>query len=162
MKLLHLVLVLFAPLIATPTAQINLTGTWKATFNGPIGERPKPFGDVVFRLRMADGHVTGTAIMGSWPGEAPLTDIKLDGEQFSATAIGTKGWSSGSAAMADQPRINHCCPKMIFAGTIEGSQINLTMVWTSTEAAPEEALTENKIPLLATKISDDPNATVPE
>src|SRR4051812_29099387 len=64
-------------LMASPTAQINPTGTWKATFTGPIGDRPKPFGSVVFRLRVTDGHVTGTALMGNWPGEAPLTDVKF-------------------------------------------------------------------------------------
>jgi hypothetical protein len=159
MRLRHFALVFLATLIVTPTAQTNPTGTWKATFTGPIGDRPKPFGTVIFRFRVTDNHVTGTAIMGSWPGETPLTDAKFNGEHFSVTAIGTMGWSTH---MPGEARVDHCCPKMLFDGTIHGDDMSLTMVWTSTEAPSDEALKKTKIPLVARKVSDDPNATIPE
>jgi hypothetical protein len=154
MRLLRFTLVLFAVLIVAPSAQTNATGTWKAEFTGPVGDRPKPFGTVIFRLRVSDNHVSGTAVMGNWPGEAPLTETEFDGEHFSFTAIGSRGWSSSGVA--------HCCPKMLFDGTIHDDDMVLTMVWSSTESSPDEAFSGKKIPLRARKVSDDPSATIPE
>ena len=158
MRVLYVALVFLASLITGPTVQTNPIGTWRARFTGPIGERPKPFAEVIFRLRVTDSQITGTAIMGTWPGEAPLTYLKFDGDHFSATAIGTRGWST---RWGNQPPEDHCCPKALFDGTISGDDMSLTMALTSTEASLDEVANEKKLPLVAKRISDDPDATIP-
>jgi hypothetical protein len=98
------------------TVQTVPTGTWKAVFVGPLGQRPKMFNEVVFDLQANGNNLTGTALMGSWPGLAPISDGVIDGDHFSFTAVGKLRSSSGY-------------PKMGFDGRIHGDEMTLIMTW---------------------------------
>jgi hypothetical protein len=91
-------------------------GTWQAKFTGPIGPRPKMFSTVDLTLKVESGHITGTALAGKWPGEAPVSDGVIDGNHVTFTAIGRLGSTSG-------------LPRMDFDGTIQGGTMTLTMTW---------------------------------
>jgi hypothetical protein len=94
----------------------DVAGKWKAAFLGPKEKCPKTFCEVVLNFKVDGDKVTGVAQMGNWPGDAPISDGKIDGDRISFTTIG-KLWSSSGF------------PKMKFAGTLNGGEMRLTMSW---------------------------------
>ena len=90
---------------------------------------------VIFEFHRTAAGLVGTADAGidgapdTWPGILQVSDIKTDGDKFSFVGIGSKGWSTGQGGV----RTDHCCPRLAFAGTINGDSMTLTMTWTSTE-----------------------------
>jgi hypothetical protein len=130
MKFLRLaVLVLVASPFAL-SAQADAVGDWEAVFVGPMGPRPKMFDRVTFSILAISSGYTGTARAGHWPGDLTVSDVKLEGNRLTFTATGKMGWST---AHSGGPMVYHCCPKLVFVGTIEGNEITLTMTWQSTE-----------------------------
>jgi hypothetical protein len=113
MKLLRLALILMAT-VALYASDTDVTGTWKAVFVGPMGERPKMFTKVMLDLKVDGNKLTGMAHIKGWPGDAEITDGKIDGDRFSFTTIGTLSSSSGY-------------PKMRYVGTLTGKEMKLTM-----------------------------------
>jgi len=68
-----------------------------------------------FEFRAADKTLTGTANVGhGWPGMAPISDGRIEGDRISFTVQGRQGSSTGY-------------PKMRFTGTVRGDVIKLTM-----------------------------------
>jgi hypothetical protein len=92
----------------------DLEGVWKTRWVGRIGERPKMIGSMRIEFKVDANGMTGVAHMGGWPGECPITDVKLEGGRISFTATGLVPSSSG-------------IPVMRFEGEIHGSQLKLTM-----------------------------------
>ncbi len=119
----------------TLDARADIVGRWRAEFVGPIGPRPKMVSAITFEIRRTAAGLAGTADAGidgvpdTWPGILQVSDIKIDGDKFSFVGVGSKGWSTGQGGV----RTDHCCPRLAFAGTIDGDDMTLTMTWTSTE-----------------------------
>lgn len=120
MKLIRLTLLFVALLTTVGSAQsapvAPVAGAWKAVFVGPKADQPKMFNAVLFDFSVNGRTLTGTALMGNWPGLAPLTDGTIDGNRFHCVAIGKLGSSSGY-------------PKMTFDGTVDAGTMTLTMTW---------------------------------
>ena len=95
MKLTSMAIFLLAT--ALPASGADLTGTWKLGYAGPKGSGPKTVGSIVLELKTAADAVTGTAHIGAWPGDAPIADVKVDGDGITFTATGRLGSTTGIA-----------------------------------------------------------------
>ena len=104
----------------------DIAGTWKAVFVGPIETRPKMVSTIVFDLNTDGTVLTGMAHAGSWPGDAAISDGRIDGDRISFTVVGTSPWKAkGPFGEASG------YPKLKFSGTIVGDKMKLTLVWDS-------------------------------
>jgi hypothetical protein len=87
MKWMRFVLVLSAAASLNATAN-DFTGTWKAVFSGPIGNRPKIVSEIVFNFDVDRNTVTGNAHMSASPGDAEISNGKIDGDRITFTVVG--------------------------------------------------------------------------
>jgi len=71
-------LCLFA-VFAFVAAAADITGTWKATFEGPNGPR-----ETTFNFKADGSKLTGT-VVGGRGGESPIENGKIDGDNVSFT-----------------------------------------------------------------------------
>lgn len=134
MRILRTALLVVLSLPALLIGQTNPVGTWKAVFVGPVGPRPQMVDHVIFTIEAHGNGFTGTAkTEPEWPGVLTVSDLKVAGDKLGFIGTGKDGWTSNGQY--------HCCPRLVFAGTIKGDEMALTMTWTSTERP------------------DDPNAT---
>jgi hypothetical protein len=124
MKLVRLTLLLAAMALSALAADIN--GTWKVVFTGPMEHRPKMVSEMIFDLNAAGSKLTGDARMGNWPGDARLSEGKIEGDRFSFTVIGTSPWRAKGPAVEASG-----LPKLTFTGTVQGKEMQLTLVWDS-------------------------------
>lgn len=116
---------LTAMLVFTASAA-DLNGTWKAVFLGDPGTWPKMVSFMTFDLKTDGNELTGIAHMSSWPGNAPVSEGKLEGDRITFTAVGNSPWrSSGPQGSASG------FPKLIFTGTVHGDAIEFSVVWDS-------------------------------
>jgi hypothetical protein len=130
------------------SAQANAVGSWKAVFVGPMGPRPKMVKAVTFSIKAsADGFTLTARTEPGWPGELDVSDVKLEGDRLSFTGTGKTGWTESG-----QP---HCCPKLMFVGTIKGDEMKLKMTWTSTEGTGRSA---QELPMEAKKLPEVPTS----
>jgi hypothetical protein len=144
MPTLRLAVVAVLALSAAPAAQTTVVGTWHAQFVGPIGPRPKMVDAVTFRFQSGPTGLTGTAkAEPEWPGDLDVSAITVDGDHLTFTGTGKVGSSSNGQY--------HCCPRLVFDGTIKGNQMALTMTWTST--AFPNAPAAPAVPMEATRVS---------
>jgi hypothetical protein len=147
---LRLAVVALLAMPAVLAAQASAVGNWRAVFVGPIGPRPNMVGSVLFSVTAGPNGLTGTAkTMPEWPGDLDVTGITLDGNHLTFIGTGRDGWSVN--------RQYHCCPRLVFDGTIKGDQMTLTMTWTSTEAPNDP--TAAVLPMEATRL---PTGASPE
>ena len=112
MKLTSMAIFLLAT--ALPASGADLTGTWKLGYAEPKGSGPKTVGSIVLELKAAADAVTGTAHIGAWPGDAPIADVKVDGDRITFTATGRLGSTTG-------------IPTCQFVATVHGAEMTLTM-----------------------------------
>jgi len=105
----------------------DFNGTWKALFIGPEGERPKMVSEMVFNFKVHGSKVTGMAHMAAWPGEAEISDGKIDGDRITFTVIGKRPWMAGSGGVVTTSGY----PKLVFAGTLKGGEVDLKLYWAS-------------------------------
>ena len=119
-------LTLLAASFALTVSAADVTGNWKAVFLGPRENLPKTVGEIVLDLVADRNTVTGTAHAGSWPGDTPISDGRIDGDRISFTVLGTGAWKSGvpEGSASGYPRLK-------FTGTIDGKQMTLTLTWDS-------------------------------
>lgn len=112
--------------LALCASAADVTGSWKAVFIGPMGNRPKMVSKIVFDLKADGKTLTGMARAGYWPGDAPIEDGKIDGDRFSFTVIGKSPWQSGGpqGTASGYPRLK-------FTGTISGNEMKLSLIWDS-------------------------------
>jgi hypothetical protein len=100
--------------ISTGATTKDLEGEWKAHWTGRIGDRPKMIGKMRFDFRTEGNGLTGIAHMSGWPGDCPITEVKIDSGRISFTATGRVPSSTG-------------IPVMRFEGEIHGKELKLTM-----------------------------------
>ena len=104
----------------------DLSGDWKAVFTGPPSEWPKTVSEMTFHLAMEGERLTGTAHMGSFPGDGPVTDGWIDGDRFGFTVVTpNRWWNSGP------PRAASGFPKLVFSGAIEEGQMKIRVAMDS-------------------------------
>jgi hypothetical protein len=116
MKWLYCALLILA-VLPVRGSNDELSGTWIAVFTSPMGDRPKMFDEVVLRLKADGGKLAGAAHMSYWPGDASLTEGRIDRNTITFTFVG-KLWSSSGY------------PVIRFTGTIQSStEMKLTMDW---------------------------------
>lgn len=147
MKLILLALA-YLTLYSCSAAAAEIDGTWKATFTCPIGQQPKTVSEMLFDLHVNGNKITGTAHIGSWPGDAEISDGSLDGEYITFTVIGHKPWTRGWNGV-----LTSGYPKMIFTGTVSADQITITLNWDSilTTGGEEKG---HVYPMKAMKVSE--------
>jgi hypothetical protein len=93
----------------------DIDGNWTVEYVD--GLAMKTIGGAEFEFDASGPHLTGTANIGvGWPGKAPISSGKIDGEHISFTVLGKQASSDG-------------LPKMDFAGTIHANKIKLTMTF---------------------------------
>jgi hypothetical protein len=130
MNPLRLACLALAAITTTPLAQSAPAGAWKAVFSGPTASRPKVPSYFELDIRRTDAGVTGTVRADKWPYDGVISDARIDGQHVTFTSVMERGsWRTGSGGML----VDHCCPKLIFSGTIEGDKMTLTLTWSSTE-----------------------------
>jgi len=105
------VLLTAAAFAASPA---DIAGTWKVRSTWPNGPGLKTVGDIVLDLKVDGGMVTGMAHIGSWPGDAPIAEGKLEGNRLTFNATGHLSSSTGIPTC-------HC------EVTIESGEMLLTM-----------------------------------
>jgi hypothetical protein len=86
MKPLLLLALLLAATLTLSAA--DATGIWKVTYAGSPEYAPKTVGSMILDLKVNGNVVTGTATIGAWPGEAPISDGKVEGDRITFTATG--------------------------------------------------------------------------
>jgi hypothetical protein len=147
MNRIRFALVLFAVAFLNAAAN-DVTGTWKAVFTGPIGEQPKMVSEMVFNFKVEGSKLTGTAHMAAWPGDAEITDGKIDGDRIMFTVIGKKPWTAGSGGVTTSGY-----PKLVFDGSLKGGEIDLKLNWGSVLTTGEER-SGRELDMRAKKASD--------
>jgi hypothetical protein len=121
MKLILLLILLASMALAGSPA--NITGTWKLQFAGPRERGPKTVGSIILDLSVDGDNVTGLAHIGSWPGEAPIADGKIDGDRITFTATGHLDSTTG-------------IPTCKFEVTVHGAEMRLTMTAVKNPGGP--------------------------
>ena len=92
----------------------DIGGHWTVRY--VRGVESKTIGSAEFEFKRDGEELTGTANVGNgYPGKAPISNGKIEGDRISFTVYGKLPSSSGF-------------PKMNFVGTIHGDDIRLTMV----------------------------------
>jgi hypothetical protein len=115
--------VLLATLVLSASAN-DISGTWKAWFVGPIGDRPKMVSEMIFDLTVDGDKVTGMAHMANWPGDAPISEGKINGDRVSFTVVGKQPWrSSGPTGESSG------YPKLDFVVKLNVKEAELTVTW---------------------------------
>jgi hypothetical protein len=84
-----------AILTAGSPAATDLSGSWKVVYTGPPRTGPKTVGSMIFDFKIDGNVVTGTAHIGSWPGDAPIADGKIEGDRITFTATGHLSSTTG-------------------------------------------------------------------
>jgi hypothetical protein len=118
MKLAKSVLVIFAS-IAFGASADEITGNWKTIMvdAGP-GGRPKVAYAPSFELKVDGNKLTGFAYLTQWPGSAPISDGKVDGNRITFTLVHEMSYSTRGGTFY---------PKFRCEGTVHGGEMKLTM-----------------------------------
>jgi hypothetical protein len=101
------------PVTAGATAS-DLQGVWRTRWTGAISKRPKMIGYMLIDFKVDGNGLTGVVHTGVWPGDCPITNLKIDHGQISFTATGRIPSSSG-------------IPILRFEGEIHEDGLTLTM-----------------------------------
>lgn len=108
-RLLLLIPLLVLALIAAPA---GVNSKWKVNYKGDIKTAPKTVKSILLDLNIEGDTVTGTVNIGNWPGEAPIADGKIEGDQITFTATGHLNSTTG-------------IPTCAFVVTLQGDQMDL-------------------------------------
>ena len=92
----------------------DVAGLWKVRFSGPPRRAPKTVGSMILDLTVDGDQVAGTVRIGTWPGEAPIADGKIEGERITFTATGYLSSTTG-------------IPTCQFVATVHGDEMTVTM-----------------------------------
>ena len=85
MKTVCIMVLVAGTLAAAPS---DFAGTWKVRYAGAPNTGPKTIGSMIFDFQIDGRRVSGLARIGPWPGDAPIADGRVDGDQISFTATG--------------------------------------------------------------------------
>ena len=120
MKLTWVAVLLAATAFAASAA--DNAGTWKLQSTWPEGPGLKTVGSINLDLKVDGDTVTGIAHIGSWPGDAPIAEGKVDGDRITFEATGHLNSTSG-------------IPTCHFEATRVGDEMVLTMTMTQNPSA---------------------------
>mgnify|MGYP006951167437 CR=1 FL=1 len=112
----------FAAAVLTAHAA-DLTGIWKAEFREDV--QFKTFSHIKLDLKAEGSRLTGMAHIGSWPGDAPISNGKIEGDRISFTVVGDSPWWSSSAAGDSRSAY----PRFDFTGVVRGDKIEIKVVF---------------------------------
>ena len=132
--------------LATSAFASDINGTWKVWFTGPKGSRPKMVSEMTFDLKAEGDKVTGMAHMAKWPGDAPISEGRIDGDRVAFTVIGKKPWEAG-------PPLSSGYPKLVFTGTLKGDETEITLRWGSVMISGEGSESESTLEMEGRKVS---------
>ena len=116
------VLFLFAA-IAFGASAADIAGTWKVVFVSP---EPKAFSEVILHLTADGERLGGNAHLGRL-GEATVVGGKVAGDRISFTIYPNGHWRNQNASGEEAGGV----AKLIFNGTVQGSEIKFTLIWDS-------------------------------
>ncbi len=103
---------------------IDPSGKWKVSFSGPKSvDGPKTVGSILLDLKVDGNTVIGVVTIGAWPGEAPITNGKLEGNRITFTATGNRTSTTG-------------IPTCKFDVTVQGDEMSLTMTVIANAGGP--------------------------
>jgi hypothetical protein len=106
-------LLVFVLATASVADSTSVSGHWTVKYVSGVAW--KTIGGAEFDFEADGDTLTGTANVGAgYPGKAPISNGKIEGDRISFTVSGRQWSSSGF-------------PKMNFVGTINGDNIRLTM-----------------------------------
>jgi len=89
--------------------------------------------EMMFTFQVEGNKLTGDAHMANWPGDAPISDGKIDGDRISFTVIGKLPWTATSGGVTTSGY-----PKLVFSGTVNGKEMKIILNWGSILTSGEE------------------------
>jgi hypothetical protein len=113
-----------AAAISAPSNDID--GVWKAVFTGDLGERPKMVSEIVFALDSSGNALSGVVHAAYWPGDAAVSDGKVDGDRITFTMIGQLPFNANGVTGY---------PKLCFTGVRSGDEMKIDLLWTEARNA---------------------------
>src|ERR1044072_4890079 len=112
MRVIWVTLLLTASALATSAN--DFAGTRKLRSRWPEGPGLKTVGSITLDLKVDGDTVTGMAHIGSWPGDAPIAEGRVEGNRVTFEATGYLSSSTG-------------IPTCRFEATRTGDEMALTM-----------------------------------
>jgi hypothetical protein len=108
----------------------NIAGNWNARFTGGVGYTTVADADLQFKV---DGeNLTGVVRVGNgFPGKAPISEGKINGDHISFTAIG-KNTAMGAIIT------------MKFTGIVHGDELDLAMTMSGDDGSESPGETDFK------------------
>ena len=125
---------------SAPSDDIN--GVWRAVFTGDLGERPKMVSEIVFALDSSGNALTGMVHAAAWPGDAVVSDGKVDGDRITFTMTGHVPFNANGV-------IGY--PKLCFTGLRNGGEMKIDLLWTEARSACTDGKSR---PMAAKKVAD--------
>ncbi|HEY2842074.1 MAG TPA: hypothetical protein VGJ09_00430 [Bryobacteraceae bacterium] len=101
-------------LSAAPT---DLTGKWKVVFDGDPKKGPKTVGSILLDLSVEKDVVTGMVHIGSWPGDAPIADGKIENGHITFNATGHLSSTTGIPTCAFDVTVHDDEMRLAFRAT---------------------------------------------
>jgi hypothetical protein len=97
----------------------EITGNWQTVMidAGPNGP-PQVAYEPSFELKVDGNRLSGIAHMTQWPGSAPISDGKVDGDRITFTLVHSMSYSTRGGTFY---------PKFRCEGTVLGGEMKLTM-----------------------------------
>ena len=127
---------------AAVSSRSSLDGVWRAEFTGPLGERPKMVSEIVFSLQSTASSLTGTVHADHWPGDAAISDGRVDGDRVRFTMTGHLPFEANGVTGY---------PKLCFDGVRTGADMKIELRWTEAQSACSEG---RLLPMTAKRIGD--------
>jgi hypothetical protein len=132
MKLLCSVLT-FLAMAASYLSAAEIDGTWKARFTTAQSSLPMTVSEVTFDLKVVGNKISGMAHVGSWPGDAEISQGAIEGDHFTFTAIGHLPWRRSSGGV-----VSGGYPKLVFSGKLTGDDMTMKLDWGNVMYAGDE------------------------
>jgi hypothetical protein len=120
----------------------DIDGVWKAVFTGDFGERPKMVSEIVFALDSSGNALSGTVHAAYWPGDAVVSDGKVDGDRITFTMTGHLPFNANGV-------IGY--PKLCFTGLGNGGEMKIDLHWTKARSACTGG---KSLPMAGKKVAD--------
>lgn len=120
----------------------GLDGVWRAVFTGPEGQRPKMVSEIVFTLDSTGTGLTGIVHAAYWPGDAPVTDGRIDGEKVTFKMTGRLSFHANGI---------EGYPKLCFTGVRNGDEMKIDLDWTEARSPCDQG---SLLSMVAKRVAD--------
>jgi hypothetical protein len=120
----------------------DIDGVWKAVFTGDWGERPKMVSEIVFSLDSSGNALTGMVHAAAWPGDAAVSDGKVDGDRITFTMTGHLPFQANGVTGY---------PKLCFTDVGNGGEMKIDLLWTEARRACKDG---KLLPMAGKKVAD--------